>query len=288
LKGNNKNLSLFKFYVIRNIIFRMTFLFSGERAENRFMKILAVLFLFALSYSETVMVSPSGSSPINQAMLRVKAGDTIMLADGKYREDVIVKSGVVLCSQNMFAAEITGNGREAVIKLNSGSKLIGLSICGGRNGVVTSNTGAVIENCNIHSNQGSGILAINRLPKIVNSIISNNLNAGIQGTAIGSTEGELSHLTVAENRRYGIEIDSDQNIVLKDCVFYNNGNKAIKLTNQDLLIMKNLVIYPEQKEFINQDDFIGRPYFTGKHYLLKDNSIGKGKAGDGKDIGFVK
>ncbi|MDR0303324.1 MAG: right-handed parallel beta-helix repeat-containing protein [Chitinispirillales bacterium] len=253
------------------------------------MKILAVLFLLATTaFPEIVRISPSNSSPISQAMLRVKSGDTIMLADGKYREDVILKSGVVLCSQNLFAAEIIGNGRDAVVKLNGGAKIIGLSICGGRNGVVTSNTGASIENCYIHSNQGSGILAINRLPKIVNSIISNNLNAGIQGTAIGSTEGEMSHLTIAENRRYGIEIDGDQDVILKDCLFYNNGHKAIKLTNQNLLVMKNLIIYPEQKEFINQDDFIGRPYFTGKHYFLKDNSIGKNKASDGKDIGFVK
>jgi hypothetical protein len=237
---------------------------------------------------DVIKVSPSGQSPIGKAMLSVRAGDTIELAPGKYNEEIVIKSGVMLYSPSIFAAQIIGSGRESVVKLSGGSKISGVTISGGRNGVVSSNTGAMIENCHIHSNHGSGILAINRLPGITNCIISNNLNAGIQGTSIGSTEGELSHLTVAENRRNGIEIDGDQKILLKDCIFYRNGNRAVKVSNPDSVYMSNLLIYPEQKEFVNQDDLIARPVFSDKYYKLKDDSAGKNKASDGKDIGFVK
>jgi len=253
------------------------------------MKAVVISVLFAVcAFSEIIHVSPSGGSPISKAMLRAKAGDTIALADGKYNEDVIVQAGVVLYSPNKFGAKITGNGRESVIRLGSGSKISGLSISGGRNGVVSSNSGAFIEDCHIFSNQASGVLAINRLPGIKNSIISNNLNTGILGTQIGSTEGELSHLTIAGNRQNGIEIEGDQIIYILDCLFYKNGNKAIKVDNNDLVQMKNTLIYPEQREFTNKDDLIARPFFSDKFYQLKSNSTGKNRASDGKDIGFVK
>jgi len=125
------------------------------------------------------------------------------------------------------------------------------------------------------------------LPGIKNSIISNNLNTGILGTQIGSTEGELSHLTIAENSQNGIEIEGDQIIYLNDCLFYKNGNRAIKVGNNDLVQMKNTLIYPEQREFANKDDLIARPLFSDGFYQLKSSSTGKNGASDGKDIGFI-
>jgi hypothetical protein len=253
------------------------------------MKVFATLILFTVfAFSEIINVSPSSGSPISKAMLRAKAGDTIVLADGKYNEDVTVQAGVVLYSPNKFGAKIIGNGRESVIRLGSDSKVVGLSISGGRNGIISSNTGAFIEDCHIYSNQASGVLAINRLPGIKNSIISNNLNTGILGTQIGSTEGELSHLTIADNRQNGIEIEGDQIISLSNCMFYKNGNKAVKIGNSDLVQIKNTLIYPEQREFAGKDVLTARPFFSDKSYLLESNSAGKNGAGDGKDIGFVK
>ena len=249
--------------------------------------IISVLFAVC-AFSEIINVSPSGGSPISKAMLRAKAGDTVVLADGKYNEDVTVQAGVVLYSPNKFGAKIIGNGRESVVRLGSGSKIIGLSISGGRNGVVSSHSGAFIEDCHIFSNKASGILAVNRLPAIKNSIISNNLNTGILGTQIGSTEGELSHLTIAENSQNGIEIEGDQIIYISDCLFYKNGNKAVKVGNNDLVQIKNTLIYPEQREFANKDDLVARPFFSDGYYQLKSDSAGKNRASDGKDIGFVK
>jgi len=252
-------------------------------------KLFLVLILFTTAaFCEVINVSPVGQNPINKAMLVARSGDTIALADGKYYEEVVVKGGVVLYSPNLFGAQIIGNGRNPVVKLGNSSKILGIAISGGRNGVVSSNPGATIENCWIHSNQGSGILAMNRLPKITNSIISNNLNSGIQATKIGSVEGELQHLTIAENRANGIEIDGDQEVYFKDCIFYRNGNKAIKSSDMQLILFSNSIFFPEQKEIANQDDLFGKPQFANKLFLLKDNSIGRNKASDGRDIGFVK
>lgn len=253
-------------------------------------KLILILFLITSTvFCEVIHVNPIGQEPINKAMLTARSGDTIVLADGKYYEEVVLKGGVVLYSPNLFGAQIIGNGRNPVIKLGNSSKICGLAVSGGRNGVISSNPGATIENCWIHSNQGSGILAMNRLPRITNSIISNNLNSGIQATQIGSVEGELQHLTIADNRQNGIEIDGDQKIYLKDCIFYRNSNKSIKASNFDLILFSNTIFFPEQKEFSNETDFIAvKPQFVNKLFLLKDNSIGKNRASDGRDIGFVK
>lgn len=256
---------------------------------NKIKFVLFTSFLFtSLVFCDVIYVKPSGLTPISKAMMTARAGDTVILADGKYQENVVVSGGVVLYSPNLFGAKIYGDGRNPVIKLGNSSKIIGIEVSGGRNGVVSSNSGAVIENCWIHSNQGSGILAMNRLPKVTNCIISNNLNSGIQATHIGSTEGELQHLTIAENRKNGVEIDGDQQIFLKDCILYRNSNKAIKVSNFDLISMNNLLIFPDQREFANPEGLIAKPKFADKHYKLNDDSVGKNKASDGRDIGFVK
>jgi nitrous oxidase accessory protein NosD len=221
-------------------------------------------------------------------MRRAPPGDPRALADGQYQEEDIVKNGVVLYSQNLFGAKIIGDGRNSVITLGAGSVISGLDISRGRNGVVSSNTGAVIENCRIHSNQGSGILSLNRLPRITNSIISNNLGSGIQATKIGSTEGVLQHLTVAENRKNGLDIDGDHIIYLKDCIFYKNSNKAVRASNSNTIFISNSLFFPEQREFVNKDDLFAKPKFADKLYRLKDDSPGRKRAYDGRDIGFNK
>ena len=252
-------------------------------------KYLILLLSAVCAFADLIHVSAGGQSPISKAMVLAKPGDTIVLADGKYNESVIVSGSVTLYSPNVFGAQITGNGRDAVIELKMNSKISGVAVSGGRNGILTKNSGALIENCYVHSNQGSGILAINRFPTILNSIISDNLNSGIQGTSISSIEGEMRHLTIADNRRNGVEIDGDQRFFMRDCLFFKNGIKAIKIENSELLNMVNLLIFPEQKEIINsRDDLIARPLFTGKFYQLKDGSPGKNGASDGKDIGFVR
>ena len=253
------------------------------------MKILLMLFLFApLAFCNTIYVKASGQSPISRAMLSARAGDTIILADGKYQEEVVVKNGVVLKAQNLFGAEIIGNGRNSVITLGNGSTISGIVVSRGRNGVQSSNPGASIENCWIRSNQGSGILATNRLPRITNSIISNNLNSGIQASRIGSTEGEFRNLTIAENRQNGIDIDGDQRIYFVDCIFYRNGNRAVRASNIELINISNSLVFPDQREFASQDGLSARPRFAKKYSRLKDNSPGKNRGSDGRDIGFNK
>jgi len=246
----------------------------------------------AFASGQRIHVSPAkqGQSPISNAMLSARAGDTIVLANGKYFEDVVIQNGVIVYSPNIFGAHIVGNGREAVVRLGSNSRISGVRISGGRNGIITSVPGAVIENCYVHSNSSSGILAINHFPLIQNSIIANNLNSGIQGTRISTAGGEMRNLTIAQNRRNGLEFDDlREKIVVKDCLFYKNSNKAIQTRDRENLNLVNLVIFPEQREFANQDlTLIGRPQFTGKFYQLKDSSVGRKRGSDGKDIGFVK
>jgi len=241
---------------------------------------------------QRVYVSPAkqGQSPISNAMLSARAGDTIVLANGKYFEDVVIQNGVTVYSPNIFGAHIVGNGREAVVRLGSGSKISGVRISGGRNGIITSAPGAVIENCFIHSNSSSGILAITHFPLIQNSIIANNLNSGIQGTRISSAGGEMINLTIAQNRRNGLELDDLRGkIVIRDCLFYKNSNRAIQTRDRENLNLVNLVIFPEQREFTNQDlTLVGRPRFTGRFYQLRDGSVGRNRGTYGKDIGFVK
>jgi hypothetical protein len=48
------------------------------------------------------------------------------------------------------------------------------------------------------------------------------------------------------------------------------------------------MVYPEQKDVAGNEDFSLRPYFSDKFYKLKNNSVGKNMADNGKDIGFVR
>ncbi|MCL2844035.1 MAG: right-handed parallel beta-helix repeat-containing protein [Chitinivibrionia bacterium] len=261
-----------------------------------FRNLTVIFILFAMATTafaqERIYVSPArqGKSPISNAMVSARAGDTIILADGRYVEDVVVQNGVILYSPNVFGAHIIGNGREAVVRLGRDSRISGVRVSGGRNGIVSSATGAVIENCYIHSNNGSGILSTNHLPAIQNTIIANNLNSGIQATSISYVGGELRNLTIAQNRRNGIEIDGlRDNIVIRDVIFYRNSNRAIQTRDRENLNLVNLIIFPEQGGITNPDPtLIGRPRFTGNFWKLRDGSIGQKRGTSGKDIGFVK
>lgn len=247
-----------------------------------------ILFCINTLTAEVYYIQPTKDDIINKTLIKTRAGDTISLAPGVYRENIVLQNNVTLFSAEPFAAEIIGDSRKPVITFRNGSQISGLAVSGGRNGILANNVHGRIENCYIHSNKSSGILLIGQLPDIHNSIISNNLNAGIQVTMLSSNGGSLSHLTIAENRQAGIDVDITSGIIqVNNCIFYRNGTKAIKTAKPNEIILDHTLIYPEQREFTATEGHLrARPLFVKRHrYTLEENSPGKRHASNGKDIG---
>ncbi len=215
------------------------------------MKMKHLLLLIPIIASATrIEVNPSQS--ISKELVAARIGDTVALAEGTYKESVILKSGVVLLGSDPAKVIIQGNGRDATLKLLGSAKVYGITISKGSNGIQTQSGQAVIENCVIAQNRGSGILAVKALPEIVNSVISHNGANGIQGTEIGGGSLIIENITVANNGRFGMSIQSADPISLSNSIFVKNGVRAIN-TKEGTVIASNNLFDPEQKEFVTNN-----------------------------------
>lgn len=120
---------------------------------------------------------------INAAIQAASPGDTIIVAPGLYRENVIMRSGISVVSQFVGRAIIDGqagmDGGNPSIRAADSCLIEGFTIRGGYDGIVCDGTSPVIRHCIIRSNYGdAGVVCLNGSKAIVeNNTILGNLGS---------------------------------------------------------------------------------------------------------------
>lgn len=194
---------------------------------------IASLILPAMALAGSMITVPSsGVSTITTAMVKAKAGDTIIVENGKYYERIFIKAGVVLKARNMHKAVLNGMGRGTVVSMGANAAIVGFVVKNGTIGIFTKNAGIVISQCFITNNQQTGIITVRHLPSIVDNIIAFNRASGIQGWDVRSTVAAIDHNTIAFNANHGIAVGGASNIVAENNVIAYNERFGLKLSEE--------------------------------------------------------
>jgi len=191
-----------------------------------------ILFPCLVMAGAIITVPSTGITTVTAAMVKAKAGDTVIVENGKYRERVFIKAGVVLKARNMHKSVLDGMGRGTVVTMGPNSGIIGFVIKNGTIGIFTKNAGISILKCLIMKNGQTGIITVRHLPKIEDNIISFNRASGIQGWDVRSTVASVNHNTIAFNTNHGIAVGGSSNIIVENNVVAYNERFALKLSTE--------------------------------------------------------
>lgn len=219
---------------------------------------------------------PSGKS-ISKAMITARRGDTLLLAPGIYKENIVMKDGITIKGESPTNTKIKGNGRASTVILNGSSTISGVTITGGQNGIEAKSGRARIDECVVTGNRGSGILIVKAFPEITNSVFSNNGASGIKATSIGGGALLLENLTFAGNSKFGIDIETTVPLSISNSIFYKNSLKAVRDKNERL-VLDNNIMFPVQSEYSQNNREI-KPLFSKEKklrsaYIQEQNSPG--------------
>ncbi|MGD9202601.1 MAG: right-handed parallel beta-helix repeat-containing protein [Chitinispirillia bacterium] len=198
--------------------------------KSKYFVFLMVLFPVILHASTTIPVPATGTESISAALVKARAGDTVIVENGTYKEKIFVKAGVILKARNLHKAIIDGMGKGTVVSLGSNSQIIGFVIQNGTIGVFTKNAGINISKCQIVRNWLTGIITVRHLPQIEDNIIAFNRASGIQGWNVRSTVASINHNTIAFNANHGIAMGGTSNIIVENNVIAYNERFALKLS----------------------------------------------------------
>jgi parallel beta-helix repeat protein len=201
--------------------------------QFRFSLLLAAGLLFpAVVQSASVQVPSMGIKTISEAMLRTRAGDTVWVEKGVYREHVMIAPGVTLASRQLFGAVIDGGGRGIVVTMGRTTSISGLEIRNGTIGVFSNGSGNTIIQCRIMNNWQTGIIVVRHLPKIEDNIIAFNRASGIQGWDVRSTNATINHNSIVYNGNHGVAVGGSSELILENNVVAFNERFGIKILAQ--------------------------------------------------------
>ena len=258
----------------------------------RLLIIVSLLFPYIVLARATITIPSSGIATITAAMVKAKAGDTVIVENGVYRKHIFIKAGVALKARNLHRAVLDGRGRGTVVTMGSNSSINGFVVRNGTIGVFTKNTGITVCRCLIKNNQQTGIITVRHLPKIEDNIIAYNLASGIQGWDVRSTKSSVNHNTIAYNGNHGIAVGGTSNIIVENNVVAFNERFALKLSSgsEDSKIVKNN-FYKNLKQVqkIPSGNYSFDPAFisprTALNFQSDPRSCCQIKASDNKNLG---
>jgi hypothetical protein len=173
-------------------------------------------------------VPAKGIPSIQAAMIAARAGDTVLVANGVYREKVAVKSGVFLKAQALFGAAIDGGSRGIVVTLGGDAGVCGFEIRNGTIGVLSRSIGNSIVKCRITGNRETGLSCAGRLPKIQDNLIVFNNGSGVQGWDVIASNDVIDHNTIAYNANNGVALGGASSVIIENNIIAFNERFGIK------------------------------------------------------------
>jgi hypothetical protein len=177
---------------------------------------------------QIINVPAAGAPTIQAAMIAARSGDTVLVANGVYKEKVSVKAGVVLKAQTLFGAAIDGSGKGTVVTLGGDAGVCGLEIRNGTIGVLSRSIGNSITKCRITGNWETGLSCAGRLPRIQDNVIVYNRGSGIQGWDVVASNDIIEHNTIAFNANNGIAVGGSSNVMIEFNIIAFNHRFAVK------------------------------------------------------------
>ena len=194
--------------------------------------IVTILFL-SIGMAETIHVDDSGGADyetIQEAIDNSTAGDTIVVMEGEYYENVDVSKSLNIIGEGPGISIIDGGFEGPVITVKEdNTNLSGLTIrnCGGyykEAGIILGSSFNHIENINFTNNQVAAIQALRANNFIVNCTIWKSyvgINSFANSISISST-------TITDSFYTGIRISEGNNSVIQNCSIMDS-NSGIQL-----------------------------------------------------------
>jgi serine/threonine protein phosphatase PrpC len=177
----------------------------------------------------TILVGPKG---IAEALSRAHPGDTVLIPQGKYTEQIQLKEGVALRAQQPDTVTLTApSGGTAVIARNiERGSLEGVWIQDA--GIEITDASPTISNDRVTGAQTGIRITGHSEPVVTSSQIENSLGAGI--LIEGLAKPKISHNQIAANgsgesgaEKPGVEVAETARPVLKDNAIVNNGAEPV-------------------------------------------------------------
>jgi len=183
-----------------------------------------ILTAFAsVSEAKTIYV-PDDYARIQWAVDSASIGDTIIVRDGTYYENVVVNKKLIIKSENGSAYCIVDGGGSTVFTLEAdGIRIEGFSITGGSDGIYIRSNNNIISNNTISSNNDCGICLTDSNNNIIsNNLISSNNDHGIYAYFYESNNNSIFN-NIISNNNLGIYLEGNNNIISNNIVSSNNG-----------------------------------------------------------------
>lgn len=204
---------------------------KGRMMKSRILSPAAALLLIAGGQLRgRTIQTPSHDTPdIAAAFLRARAGDTVLVGPGVYREKVFVKHGTVLKGASAATTVIDGGGKGTVVTLGGASVLSHVTVRNGTVGVFSRHDGCAVHDCRIMANRQSGIVCVRHLPSLRNNAIVFNRASGIQGWDVKGGKAKVEHNVIAYNHNHGLAAGGKSSFMVQSNIIAHNVCLGVKL-----------------------------------------------------------
>ncbi|MDD5674676.1 MAG: right-handed parallel beta-helix repeat-containing protein [Chitinivibrionales bacterium] len=206
--------------------------------------LIAVLCAGGVWAGSIIKVPSPAAKTITTALITARPGDTVLVADGTYRENIIIATGVCLKAQNNLWSIINGRGRGIAVTMGKGSTISGFIVTNGTIGVFSSGKDNSILGCSIERNWLTGLIAVRHLPKIEDNMIVFNRASGIQLWDCRQTVSTINHNTIAYNSNHGIAIGGSSELTIENNIIAHNERLGLKIIGPgDKILVRNNSFY---------------------------------------------
>jgi hypothetical protein len=175
-------------------------------------------------------IVPSEYATIQRAIDECDEGDTVCVLRGEYRlkQPVVMADHIVLMGESPDLTVLRGNGGDPVVKAANNSILLNVTVKLGGTGILSENTNMIIMNNIIRNNANTGIQCLISLPHIQNNIILDNKWSGVFCELVAyGTRTAIEHNIIAHNGYSGVFLSKKSGVLVQNNVFYRNNQYGI-------------------------------------------------------------
>ncbi len=194
--------------------------------------------------ASTVIYVPDDYPTIQAAVDAASPGDTIIVRDGTYTENVDVhKDRLTIESENGADSTIVqaANPDGLVFFVTSDSVAIfGFTIRNGKDGIGLSSAFSIVDNCIVEGNVRYGVGMWKSNSTISNSTIKSNDRGGINIWASGN---HVIDSVVEDNKEYGIGLFGSENGLVTRSIIKDNTGYGIRICSSTgyLIYLNNFI-----------------------------------------------
>jgi parallel beta-helix repeat protein len=264
---------------------------------KKMMLLLSIAALLPL-YAGTKIIVPDKARTIRAGLEKAEEGDTVYVRNGTYREQVVLRDGVVLLGESPVATIISGrSGKPVVIGANR-SLIKNFTIENGDKGILCEGVSMTIEHNCIRDNRGIGIHCLLVLPHIINNVIYRNRWSGIYCEGTRTLRASIESNVIGENGNSGIMLLGNSEVVVQNNMFLGNKMFGIWVgdaARRSRVLFNDFYMNREPMKGVSMTDqtnFGADPQYglegdSPEQFFSKPSQVLRMRGKDGKDIGLI-